>query len=150
MEQKIIDDLILKLNTLFPDINSYDIKMDMQVEPPLFQINCYDRSRRDRITPAGFFYTYFFEVLYFPGNDEPELEYRDIELELTNAVWHFGDGFRADNIHASYTGGLLHVFFEITVELKEELSPLPEIEILNTEVKANEQQVSTETIKTTP
>ena len=146
MEQTIIDALILKLNKLFPDIKTYDIKMDMQVDPPMFQVRCYDRQRRDRITPGGFFYTYFFEVLYFPGNDEPELEYRDIELELTNAVWHFGH-YRSDNIHATEVAGVLHLFFEVTVPLKEIPPEVPEIEIIQTEVTANEQHVSSETIK---
>ena len=149
MEQTIIDELIIKLNTLFPEINIYDIKMEMDVEPPLLQINCYDRRRRDRITNGGFFYTYYFEILYYPGNDEPELKHRDIELELTNAVWLFGKTFRADNIHASTTDGLMHLFFEVTVPLKVEPIPKPEIEIMQTEVKANEEQVSSETIKTT-
>lgn len=148
MEQRIIDALILKLNSLFPDIKAYDVKMDMEIEPPMFQITCYERQRRDRITPAGFFYTYFFDLIFFSGHDEPEEKYRDIELELTNAVWHFED-FRGDDIRSTTVDDVLHVFFSITVELKEELPELPKIERINTEVNANERKISSQTIKGT-
>ena len=149
MEQTIIDDLIIKLHETFPEIRAYDMKMEQEIEPPMFQINCYDRRRVDRLTPAGFFYTYFFEVLYFPGNDEPELSIRDIELELQDAVWLFGDVFRADDIRSDTVGGVMHLYFSVTVELKREPVDEPKIEQINSEVNVNEHKILTQTIKAT-
>lgn len=147
MEQKIIDALVEKLGTLFPEITAYDVKMDMEVKPPMFVIDCYDRSRSDRITHGGFFYTYFFEVVFFPGHDEPELAGRDIELELQQAVWLFGDKYRGDDIRIASTDGGLHLYFSVTVPLAHVGELPPEISEIRTEVDVNEQQVSTQTIK---
>lgn len=144
MEQIIIDALIKKLYELFPDIKAYDQKMDMEVEPPMFVISCYDRVRRDRITPGGFFYTYYFNILFFSGHDEPEEAYRDIELDLTDGIWSF-DRFRSDDIRASATDGVLRVDFSVTVELKR-VREFPKIEEIKQESKANGKEISTQTI----
>ena len=150
MEQDIIDRLILKLYNLFPDIKAYDVKMDSEVEPPEFIIRTYQDERKELLTPAGFFYTYFFEILFFPGHDEPELQIRDVKLELTNAVHIIGNGYRAnDDIRTTTIDGVLHVFFSVTVHLIEEKPEDPDIREINTEVKVNERKVSSETIKGT-
>ena len=149
MEQTIIDDLILKLHDAFPDIRAYDMKMEEEVEPPMFVISVYDRRRTDRLTPAGFFYTYYFDLLYFPGNDEPELSIRDIELELQDAVWLFGDVFRADDIRSETVDGVLHLYFSVTVELKRDPVEEPKIDQILSEVNVNEHKILTQTIKTT-
>ena len=149
MEQTIIDDLILKLHDTFPDIRAYDMKMEEEVEPPMFVISVYDRRRHDRLTPAGFFYTYYFDLLYFPGNDEPELSIRDIELELQDAVWLFGDVFRADDIRSETVDGVLHLYFSVTVELKRDPVEEPKIDQILSEVNVNEHKILTQTIKTT-
>lgn len=149
MEQRIIDDLILKLHNEFPEIIADDTRMEMQEEPEVFRINCYDRRRTDRITPSGFFYTYYFEIVYFPGNDEPELKIRDVELRLTDAVWLFGtdDIYRGDDIYATTVDGILHLFFSVTVPLERTKPDEPLIKELVTEVNKDDKQVSSQTIK---
>lgn len=147
MEQQVIDDLILKLNELFPDINAYDVKMEMDVKPPMFQIECYQTRIIDRLLPGGFFYGMDFEILFFPGNDEPETQIREVELTLLNALWRFGDGYRADDRHATTLDGVLHVFFSVTVNLKPELEKPPAIETIHTKAKNNGKEIFTGTIK---
>lgn len=150
MEQDIIDALIVKLYQLFPDIKAYDVKMEMEVEPPEFIIHTYQDTRQERITEAGFFYTYFFEILFFPGNDEPEEQIREVKMELTNAVHRIGKGFRAnDDIRTTTVDGVFHVFFSVTVPLKELMPEDPLIKELRTKVNANDRQVSSRTVKTT-
>lgn len=150
MEQEIIDILILKLHELFPDIKAYDVKMDSEVEPPEFIIRTYQDERKELLTHAGFFYTYFFEILFFPGHDEPEIQIRDVKLELTNAVHIIGGGFRAnDDIRTTTVDGVLHVFFSVTVHLIEEKPEDPRIKETKTEVRANGNKVSSQTIETT-
>lgn len=150
MEQEIIDILILKLHKLFPDIKAYDVKMDSEVEPPEFIIRTYQDERKELITQAGFFYTYFFEILFFPGHDEPEVQIRNVKMELTNALHLIGGGYRAnDDIRTTTVAGVFHVFFSVTVHLIEEPKELPKIEEINTEVDVNDSKVSSRTIKKT-
>lgn len=146
MEQKIIDDLIFRLNELYPEINSYDKKMVTDVEPPMFVISTYDSSRRSHIE-GWFFYTYFFKVLFYPGNDSPEEAYRDIELELQQVVEHFGDGFRGDDINVKKIDGVLQLFFSITVQLRPDEPKPAEIKNLNTKVNKDGRQIFEGTVK---
>lgn len=148
MEQQIIDDLILTLHELFPNIKAYDVKMEMDIEPPMFQIECYRTAIRDRILPGGFFYDCDFEIIFFPGNDEPEIQIREVQLELMNALWRFGDGYRADDRHAETVDGILHVFFSVTLNLRPALDEPPKIKELQTEINENGKKIFTSTTKT--
>lgn len=147
MEQRIIDALIEKLHELFPEIKAYDVKMDRDVEPPMFGIDCYATRIIDRILPGGFFYACDFEILFFPGNDEPEEEIRRVQLKLMNALWLFGNGYRADNRNAKTINGVLHVFFSVTTAIKPVLEKPPVIEEIQSKVFKDGNEIYTGTIK---
>ena len=148
MEQKVIDALILRIKEIYPEYKVYDVKMEMDVDPPMFMVNCYQCQIIDRIRAGGFFYAMDFEIIFFPGNDEPEEQIREVELDIMNCLWRFGDGYRADKRNARVIDGVLHIFFSVTANLKPVIVK-PVIKEIHTKIEGRDgKQIQSGTIET--
>lgn len=127
MNQKIIDALIVYLDTFFPDIPVIDVEIQQDLEErPAFFIACISSSLTPRIKDAGFFHTFDYDLYLDPGLDAPETILNEVVQFLEPKLLKIprldvkDKHFRPDGIHSTITDGVLHILFSVTVS---ELEP---------------------------
>lgn len=118
--QKIINKVILHIDTYFPDYQACDEKDFQLVQPPRFLVTAYTSGIRPRIQHAGVFLDASFNILFDPGVDveNPKALCSEVALTLMLALQAIpadGYNFRADDIRSEYREetGTLHIFFDI-------------------------------------
>ena len=116
MEQKIIDRLAFLIDSVYPEYAFCDVEQQQNVKPPRFFITCYRSSVTPRITHAGFFYTCNFDLLFDPGTEEPEQLCNEVGFKLLPLI-----------LKIPKEQGVLHIFFDVTTALHEELEEDPDI-----------------------
>lgn len=133
MQQRIIDAISIAIDSVFPEIPILDVETEQDVKRPAFFISCIQSQLIERIKNAGFFMVYSFDILFDPGNEDPELDCRNIESELMFLLRRIEDpeseyAFRPYDIHFETVDGILHALFQIEESIKPEEKIEPKVE----------------------
>lgn len=144
VEQRIIDEIIYLLNELYPEYPAYDVRVEMGLEPPCFIVESYNSRLTERITDAGFFYATDCQIVFYPGQSDPEILINAVKFPILTSLRRFGRGrpkLRGDNIYAQTREGLLYIFFGVTSHIKQRTTDdLPRLKRLKTEVRVKDER----------
>lgn len=132
MHQRILGAIGAALSKAFPGIPILADTFEQNVGRPAFFILTTGEEVKERITGAGFFATYSYDVAFDPGPDKAESKCRKVADELTLLLRRIPDlegpyAFRPIGLHFEMADGMLHALFRIRESLKEEKEPDPKI-----------------------
>lgn len=85
VREKMTVEIARHLDTLYPDYSFCTMEEQSGVMPPRFLLSCLSADLSPRITTAGRFVTFSFELLFDPGEDHPEL-LNDVYLPVLLAL----------------------------------------------------------------
>lgn len=141
--KKMIDSIVLFIDSIFPDYKIAEREIFQDLEPPRFLVTCISGRRKDRIKNAGFFYTCDFDVLFDPGVDGTRELCDEVAFILETALDEIPESeefnFRPYEISDSYDPkqNVLHVFFSVQITIREfTLDEIPDIRELDIHTKA--------------
>lgn len=142
-QTQITNQIVKAIDAIYPDWNIIDEAMEQDIEPPRFYITCYQTIIKERIQNAGFFLTLYYEILFDPGVEHAETICDDVAFNVMTALRKVSaDGFnyRGNNIKSEFDSsqGVLHVYADFIVDLKEEPEEVPRINKLYKNTKVEE------------
>lgn len=122
LREKISTRIAQHLDTLYPDFNFCDMKLQSGVKPPRFMISFLDAYVEPRITTAGIFLTLSLELLFDPGEDSELLN--TVYLPTLLALQEIPDGEHLYRPvigtlkgHKNESEGVLQFYFDLRVSL---------------------------------
>lgn len=134
MEERIIGAIAGAIHGEFPDVPILDAEAEQNVGRPAFFILSTGLEVTERITRAGFFATYSYDVLFDPGEGAaPEAVCRGVAETLAVALRRLPDpesklAFRPFGLRFETVGGMLHALFKVRESLKVKTGRAPLIE----------------------
>lgn len=132
MHERILGAIGARLSAEFPQVPVLADTAEQNVGRPAFFILSTGVEVTERITEAGFFATYGYDVVYDPGTDGAEGKCRETADALALALRRIPDlesqyAFRPIGLRFEMAEGELHALFRIRESLRERAEPKPKI-----------------------
>lgn len=143
-KQIIIDQIIKLVDSIYPDYPITESKDIQGIKPPRFLITCYQSEPRKRISHAGWFYDFYFDLMFDPGTDNPEEKCNEVSFYLAPALFKIPNGgynFRPNRVESQYDreNNMLHIFIDIVdFAIIEEPIKKPKIERVISDIEIKE------------